>query len=158
MENWRRLVNFPNYEGSDEGRIRNIKTQRILKPYVDNRGRAIVCLKKNNSRHAVGVRKAIADTFLGEHPGLDTRNKDRDATNNRPDNIEWCTRSEIVSDLFQRGDRLPSRGTAVRVKETNDIYRSATECARAIGCDPSEIFKCLNGQRKHIKGYHIERV
>ena len=157
MEIWKPLRNFPDYEGSDEGRIKNIRTQRILKTNVDGKGRPQVCLRKNNQQHTVRVHKVIAETFLGEHPGLDVKHKDFDRTNNHVDNLEWATRSEIAKDSFKNGNRLPSRGTAIRVIETDDIYRSASECARVIGCHRSAISKCLLGLMDNVKGYHFER-
>ena len=34
MENWKIIKDFPDYEVSDFGNIRNIKTQKILKPFI----------------------------------------------------------------------------------------------------------------------------
>lgn len=158
MEIWKPLRNFPGYDGSSEGRIKNVRTQRILNNHIDEKGRVKACLRKNNKQYTVKVARVLADTFLGEHPGMDICHKDLDHSNVQINNLEWRTRSETISSAFKRGSKLPSRGTAIRVIETNDIYRSVSECARAIGCDRSEIFKCLNGKRKHIKGYHFERV
>ena len=158
MEIWKPLRNFPSYNGSTEGRIMNIRTQRILKTFINEKGYEKVCLRKNNQQYTVSVHKVIAETFLGEHPGMDVRHKDLNRSNNRPDNLEWCTRAETISDAFERGSKLPSRGTQVRVVETGDIYRSISECSRATGCDRSEIFKYLAGRRQHVKGYHFEVV
>lgn len=75
MEIWKPLKNFPSYDGSSEGRIRNIRTQRILKTYINEKGYETVCLRKNGRQYTVKVSKVIAETFLGEHPGMDVRNK-----------------------------------------------------------------------------------
>lgn len=34
MENWKVIKDFPDYEVSDLGNIKNNKTGRILKPYI----------------------------------------------------------------------------------------------------------------------------
>ena len=78
MEIWKPLKNFPSYDGSSEGRIRNIRTQRILKTYINEKGYETVCLRKNGRQYTVKVSKVIAETFLGEHPGMDVRNKNGD--------------------------------------------------------------------------------
>lgn len=158
MEIWKPLKNFPSYNGSSEGRIMNIRTQRILKTFISTKGYVQVCLRKNNRQYTVRVGKIIAETFLGEHPGMDVTYKDLDRTNVCVDNLEWCTRSETISRAFERGSKLPSRGTPIRVLETGETYRSASDCARDINCDRSEIFKCLAGKRDNIRGYHFERL
>lgn len=158
MEIWKPLKNFPSYNGSTEGRIMNIKTQRILRTFTDSRGYVKVCLRKNNQQYTVRVAKVIAETFLGEHPGMDVSYKDSDSTNICVDNLEWCTRSEVAKRAFERGSRISARSIPVRVIETNDIFQSVSECARSLDCDKSEILKCLHGYRMNVKGYHFERI
>lgn len=158
MEIWKPLRYFPSYNGSSEGRIMNIKTQRILKTYIGEKGYVQVCLRKNNQQHTVKVHKVIAETFLGEHPGMDVRHKDLDRSNNCVDNLEWCSRAETIGRAFERGSKMPSRCTRVLVVETGDIFESLTECSRFLRCDRSDIFKCLAGSRPHVKGYHFEYI
>lgn len=107
MEIWKPLQNFPNYDGSTEGRIRNVRTQRIQKPSLNKNGCLKVSLYKNGKRHTVKVRRAIANTFLGEHPDMDVRHKDNDRSNVCVDNLEWCTRSELIKDAYSRGTKKP---------------------------------------------------
>jgi hypothetical protein len=158
MEFWKPLRNFPSYNGSTEGRIMNVRTQHILKPYIGDKGYPQVSLCKNNKTHTVRIGRVIADTFLGEHPDLDVRYRDNDRLNTRVENLYYSTRKETINDAFVRGTKKPSRGTAIRIVETGEEYRSASECAREIGCDRSAIFKCLAGTTPHVKGYHFERV
>lgn len=158
MEIWKPLRNFPSYNGSSEGRIMNIRTQRILKTFINEKGYEKVSLRKNNQQYTVGISKVIAETFLGEHPGMDVRHKDLDRSNNRVDNLEWCTRSESISEAFERGSKLPARFTRVRVVETGLIFNSVAECARALDCDRSSISKCLAGKVSTVKGWHFEVV
>ena len=156
MEVWKPLRNFPSYNGSSEGRIMNIQTQRIMKPNMNQKGYLQVCLRKNNQQYTVRVHKLIAETFLGEHPGMDVRHKDLDKTNNRVNNLEWATRSETIQSAFDRGSKRPARCIPVRVVETGKEYYSIRECARDTGCWQSEICKCLSGKLAHVKGYHFE--
>lgn len=156
MEIWKPLRNFPSYNGSSEGRIMNIRTQRILKTYIGEKGYAQVCLRKNNQQYTVKVHKVIAETFLGEHPGMDVRHKDLDRSNNRVDNLEWCTRAETISGAFERGSKRSPRSTRIRVIETGLIFDSVAECARALDCDRSSISKCLAGKVSNVKGWHFE--
>lgn len=158
MEIWKPLRNFPSYNGSSEGRIMNIKTQRIMKMYINEKGYVQVCLRKNNRQYTVRVAQVIADTFLGEHPGMDVTYKNGNRSDVSADNLEWCTRQEVIQRAFERGDRVPSRQIPIRVIETGEAYDSIRECARDIGCHQTDICKCISGKIKQVKGYHFERI
>lgn len=158
MEIWKPLKNFPSYNGSTEGRIMNIKTQRIMKTFLNDKGYLQVCLRKNNQQYTVKVGKVIAETFLGEHPGMDVTYKNGDRSDNNVDNLEWCTRQEVIRRAFERGTKIPSRQIPVRVIETGEVYDSIRACARDLGCYQTDICKFLRGELKQVKGYHFERA
>lgn len=156
MEIWKPLRNFPSYNGSTEGKIMNIKTQRIMKTFVNSKGYVQVCLRKNNKQYTVRVAQVIAETFLGEHPGLDVTYKNGDRSDICVDNLEWCTRQKVIRRAFDRGTKIPSRQIAVRVVETGEAYNSLRACARDIGCSQTDISQYLAGKRISVKGYHFE--
>lgn len=158
MEIWKPLKNFPSYNGSSEGRIMNIKTQRILKTFVNYKGYVLVCLRKNNRQYTVRVAQVIAETFLGENPGMDVTYKNGNRSDIDISNLEWCTRQEVIQRSFERGERVPSRQIPIRVVETGKTYNSIRACARDIECCQTDICKFLHGGLKHVKGYHFERI
>ena len=158
MEIWKPLKNFPSYNGSTEGRIMNIRTQRILKTFVNSQGYELICLRKNNKQYTVKVGRVIAETFLGEHPGMDVGYKNGDRLQNNISNLEWRTRQETIRDAFDRGTKVPSRQIAVRVIETGVTYSSIRACAKDLGCCQSDISRCLQGKSKQANGYHFERA
>ena len=158
MEIWKPLKNFPSYNGSTEGRIMNIRTQRILKTFVNSQGYELICLRKNNKQYTVKVGRVIAETFLGEHPGMDVGYKNGNRSQNDISNLEWRTRQETIRDAFERGTKTPSRQIAIRVIETGDIYSSIRACAKDLGCCQSDISRCLQGKSKQVNGYHFERA
>jgi hypothetical protein len=156
MEEWKRLKNFPDYEGSTEGRIRNIRTQHILSPMLDRRGYPQVSMYLDKKQRTVRVHKLIGETFMDDRDGMDIRHRDNDRTNNRVDNLYLSTRKETINDAFRRGSKLPSRQIPIRVVETGIVYESLRACCRDTGCSPSEIRNYLNGKVKHVKGLHFE--
>lgn len=158
MEIWKPLKNFPSYNGSSEGRIMNIKTQRIIKPFVNSNGYLQVCLRKNNKQYTVKVGKVIAETFLGEHPGMDVTYKNGNRSDIDICNLEWCTRQETVRRAFERGTRIPSKQIPVKVIETGKKYNSIRACAKDLGCCQTDICRCLSGKTKQVKGYHFKRI
>ena len=157
MEIWKPLYNFPSYDGSTEGRIKNVRTQRILRP-IESEGKMKVTLQRNNVQHTVKLHRVIAETFLGEHPGMDVRHKDGDHTNNHVDNLEWVTRSELIANAYDRGTKVAYQKIAVRIIETGRVYESIKECAKDIPCHPTYIRECLAGLRDNVKGLHVERI
>ncbi len=50
MENWKSIDEYENYEISDHGNVKNIKTNRMLKLCVDNRGYNRVNLYNNGKK------------------------------------------------------------------------------------------------------------
>ncbi len=109
MDTWKPIQNFPGYSASPDGSIMNIRTQRIQKPTLNKNGCLKVGLYKDRKRYNVRVRRVIAETFLGEHPGMDVRHKDGDQQNVSADNLEWCTRSELIKAAYDRGSKTPRR-------------------------------------------------
>lgn len=158
METWKPLKNFPSYNGSTEGRIMNIRTQRILKTFINNNGYEIICLRKNNKQYTVKVGRVIAETFLGEHPGMDVGYKNGNRSQNNISNLEWRTRQETIRAAFESGNKVPSRQIAVKVVENNNTYNSIRACARDLDCYSTDICKFLSGKVKQVKGYHFKRL
>lgn len=142
-ENWKQSEQLDNYEVSDEGRVRNAKTGKVLKPSLDSKGYETVKVKSNGRRLTKRVGKLVADTYLGEDPTRPRiRYIDGNKHNNRPDNIE-----------------LRSRGKKIRVVETGEVYDSISECSKAIGMNIATISKCCNYSfYNNMKGLHFEAV
>lgn len=158
MEFWKPLLNFPNYEGSTEGRIRCVRTQRVQKPTRAAKGYAQVSLYENGKRRIVKVRRVIAETFIGEHPGLDVRNKDGDGMNCRLNNLEYITRSDLVREAYERGTKIPPHRTPVRIVETGEEFNSISSCAKDIGCHKQQIYDYFLGKLHSVKGLHFEKI
>lgn len=159
MELWLKIGEFPNYEISSNGRVRNSKTSRILKTNVNERGYDCVCLHDKGRQYNKRVHRLVADTFYdGDHQGLDVNHRDGDKLNNHISNLEFCTRSENVQHAFNNGLKKPSRQIKIRIVETGEVFNSIRECGRALGCNQSDICKCLNGGQKTCAGYHFEKI
>lgn len=158
MEIWKPLKSYPGYEGSTEGRIKNVRTQHILKPNYTDKGIAQLTLVKDERPRTVKIHRALAETFLDGDPSLDVRHKDRDRSNNRVDNLEYISRRDLIQEAFDRGSKKPSRQIPVRVIETGECYGSIRECSRATGCAQSDIGKYLSGKCRHVKGLHFEKI
>lgn len=166
-ETWMDVYDFPMYQVSDQGKVRNKRTHKIKSAHYDNDGYLKVTLmniingNKKTSRKT--VHRLVAESFLGgPHPDLQVNHKNGVKDDNRVVNLEWCTGSENVKHAYATGIRKPSggRGTIrpVRVTELNTVYPNLHECAKAIGSNSGNLSHYLHENKDTIKGYHVEYV
>ena len=167
-EEWRVIRRYPRYEVSSYGRIRNIKTGRILHQYINQNGYLNLTLstgKKGvqfNARvHRIVAEAFCENTYSCSTDELDVNHDDGDKTNNHVYNLYWFTRKENIRHAFDTGLKVSGRSKRVRVIETGEEYYSARECARRMFGDErvqTSISACILGKQSHVKGYHFEYV
>jgi hypothetical protein len=93
IEEWRKISGHDNYEVSNCGNVRNIKTGRILKPWLDTPGYLQVQLS-GNGNPKIRIHKLVATAFLGDSGGKTVDHKDRNKLNNNVDNLRYVSQSE----------------------------------------------------------------
>lgn len=81
------------YEVSDLGKVRNIKTRRIMKGKIDKYGYWHVCVHVRgiNYKKSLSVHRLVTEAFI---PKVEHMNQvdhiDQDRTNNCAYNLRWC--------------------------------------------------------------------
>ena len=102
MEEYKPILDYPDYEVSNLGNVRNIKTGRILKPR-NNDGYYRVLLNNKNKR----IHRLVALTFLPNPDNkTDVDHIDRNRTNNVVSNLRWVSRSENCLNTKSRDREL----------------------------------------------------
>lgn len=94
-EQWKQIRGHDNYEVSNLGRVRNVTTGKILKPYNDQRGYLRVDLSRDNRAK---VHRLVAMAFVPQPRRKNIVNHiNRDRHDNRACNLEWVTQKENVA-------------------------------------------------------------
>lgn len=98
---WKRIDNYPMYEISDRGEVRNSRTNKILGRRVDKDGYRQVQLYGNGPVVNHKVHRLVAEAFIPREPERDQVNHlNGDKEDNRVENLQWCTRSENTKHAY----------------------------------------------------------
>ena len=98
-EEWKSITGYEGlYEVSNLGRVRNIKTHKLVMQSVVVSGYKRVTLYKENKPKTKLVHRLVAEAFLPNPNNLMIVNhKDENKLNNIVTNLEWCTQSYNTS-------------------------------------------------------------
>lgn len=105
-EVWKDIVNYETlYQVSNHGNIKNLKTNRILKPTKQNTGYMFVTLSKpQQGRKTVSVHRLVATAFIPNPNNFPQVNHtDGNKENNHCSNLEWCDQSTNIRHALENG-------------------------------------------------------
>jgi hypothetical protein len=158
VETFVKIEAFEKYEVSNLGKIRNMKSGRILKPFLDRSGYLRHCLCENNKRKYLFLHRIIATTFIDNPEGKPCVNHiDENKLNNDLSNLEWCT----VKENNVHGTRIKRASEKCFKKviqlDLNDNvlneFESIKQAGQETGASASHISSCCNGKRKSAGGF-----
>ena len=128
------IINFENYQISDDGRVWSKKSNKWLKP-IDVNGYKKVSLYKNGKEYQRLVHRLIAETFIPNPNNYEEINHiNEDKSDNRVENLEWCTSSYNIN----YGTRIERQVNSISKKVFQysidnvllNTYKSCTEAER----------------------------
>lgn len=125
-EVWVDIIDFPSYQVSNTGKVRNMKDFRLLGQQLNKHGYYTVVLKRDLESYTCLVHRLVAIAFLPNPDNLPIVNhKGENTINPNVENLEWCTAEYNVN-----------YGTArERAKETrlkNKLLNQSKEAAKII--------------------------
>jgi len=151
-EEWKRIVDFPNYDISSFGRVRSftpiggrqkerfrLDDFRILKGGLDKDGyrRFLLCKNENGTRTVKSIKfyELVSFYWIGPKPkGLVITHKDGNKNNDCADNLEYKTQKENIHDKFTHG--------TMPLGEESNLASISNELAKLIKID------LANGERQ----------
>ena len=99
-EEWRKIKGFDNYEVSNKGNVRNIKTNRLIKIAYKTSGYAIVSLRANGITKTSAVNRLVMNAFNpiedNQNVRYDVVHMDNDKRNNELSNLKWMTHTDNI--------------------------------------------------------------
>lgn len=170
-EVWKQYPDYDFIEVSNLGRVRTkdryvpykgskrLIKGRVLKRQLKKSGYMQVTFKVNGKNIYLLVHRAVAICFLPNPDNLlEVNHIDCDRTNNRVDNLEWCTsqyNSAYRDKLGHFVNNNPGHPVfAVNLKTVKILrFESQSEAARQLGISQGNIYNVLKGKQIQAGGY-----
>lgn len=159
IEIWKDIEGYEGlYQVSNTGKVRSLnynRTGRVqeLRLVRDKDGYFMVHLCKNGEGKHHLVHRLVAQAFIPNPDNLPVINhKDEVKTNNRVENLEWCTikyNNEYSGVYWSRRPVFQYTKEGVFVAE----YESSNEASRQTGVNQGNISNCCFGIRKSAGGF-----
>lgn len=118
MEIYRKIRDYGNYEVSNLGNVRSIKTNRVLK-LRNNKGYLQVNIFNDDGPKTFRIHRLVAEAFIPNTNNSPIVNHiSGNKKDNRVENLEWCTPKENTNHAFKT---LYKKALVIINKETNEV-------------------------------------
>lgn len=158
FETFVKIDGFEKYEVSNLGKVRNIKSGRILKPYLTKNGYLMHLLYENNKQKHLYLHRIIAITFIDNPEEKPCVNHiDENKLNNDLSNLEWCTVKE--NNIHGTRTKRVAEKCSIKVVQLDlndnvlNEFESMKQAERETGIPNGNISSCCNGRTKSAGGY-----
>ena len=162
-EIWRDIEGYKGlYQVSNMGRVKSLERtvrngrgykivpEKILDGYEYGHGYLYAELCKDGKSKFCRINRLVAQAFLENPDNLpEVNHKDEIRTNNRVDNLEWCTKQYNIE--YSQGKAV------IGINKVSGLiveFPSTKEAERQTGIPHQNIGKCCKGKVKSAGGYY----
>lgn len=154
-ENWKEVVDHPDYLISNHGRIYSKRTSKLLKPGKQNYLSFVVCV--NNKRKTLNVHREVAKAFIGPYPvDMQVAHLDGNAHNNNVNNLKYVTAkiNQNHRKIHGTDTKGIKNGRSVLTPEIVKLIKAryipqkmgAPSLAKEFGVTASTIYRIIKGE------------
>jgi len=158
MEEYKEILEFPNYQISNFGNVINIKKNKQMHPYLKKSGYVVIRLSNKGQAVECKIHRLVAIAFITNPDNLPFVNhKDENKSNNHYTNLEWCN-STYNNNYGTRSERQAKKiQKPVKQYSINNVfikkYSSIQEAGKSTNNNPNNISNCLRTKAKTSGGY-----
>lgn len=160
-EIWKEIKGYEGlYAVSNKGRVKNLKSGKVLKNIINTHGYSMVSLPKGDGKSKnMLVHRLVAEAFIPNPLNLlQVNHIDENKRNNDVSNLEWVSASQ--------NQRHSAHTKSCRINqytldgELVKEWESSKQIERETGHDQSNIIKCCKGYKNysHVGGYKWQYV
>ena len=152
------------YQASNLGRVKSLpkngRKEKILKQHINGRnGYCYVQLSKFGKAKNVRVHRYIALAFLDnpENENIQVNHIDGCKTNNRIENLEYCSGKQNMRHAYDTGLEVP-KGIRTICLDDMKIYETLADAARSISGGKAQgemVARVCRGEKSHYRGRHF---
>lgn len=150
---------YGNYYVSNEGEIKNFKTNHILKLKINNGGYYSTNIRVDGKIKTIRPHRLVAELFIPNEDNKPYVNHiDGNKLNNKVTNLEWCTPKENTKHAFK--NNLCNQHTTGIPCVKMDFYGNILEtfpsllsAAKSVNGYYNGIYKTCIGEYSQYKGY-----
>jgi hypothetical protein len=147
-----KVLEFPNYIVTREGKIYSLNTKKFMNPEIRNDSSLVVVLRNKNIKKHEFVHKLVAKLYIPNPENKQcVHHINRDKKDNRVENLCWSTVSEGLL-KYNSKNKVPvlqydKNGNFIKEHMSNIDAHNETKI------DSSSIRKTCLGEQKHAGGY-----
>lgn len=171
VEVWKPVVGHEGlYEISNTGKVRSLNYRRTgkvreLKPVTDGGGYLLVRLFRDGESKLHLLHKLVMEAFVGPRPeGCEINHIDECKTNNRVNNLEYCTHTDNINHGTRNERAAAARSIPVleygafAALAWSRCWPSTREAERSGEYDQSSVSSCCKGKLKTHHGKIFRNV